>query len=164
MITSKMTADEFKFRNRVIYHCCETGEFTYKALGELFNISGSRIKQIHCKGIRLQKQRERRDQRVLSEPILLQKQRERRDQRDQLSHSFLNDLGFLNYPIDHLDISMRTYRMVNELKLTCVGDVLNTEDATFLSHRNFGRRSLNELKMAVQEVAKKYKAAIAVAI
>ena len=155
MITSKMTADEFKFRNRVIYHCCETGEFTYKALGELFNISGNRIQQIHCKGIRLQKQRERRDQRVLSEPILLQKQR---DQRDQLSH------GFLNYPIDHLDISALTSRLVNELKLTCVGDVLNTEDATFLSHRNFGRRSLNELKMAVQEVAKKYKAAIAVAI
>ena len=126
-----MNLTDFKFRNRVIYRCYQTGEFTFRALGEIFTLSGNRISQIYYRSVWRQKMRQR---------------------REQLSPNFLD------FPVDRLDISVRTYHALNVLEVKCVEDVLNTDDATFMRHFNFGRRSLNDLKLAVLEVAKKYKA------
>ena len=126
-----MNLTDFKFRNRVIYRCYQTGEFTFRALGEIFTLSGTRILQIYYKGLRRQKMRQR---------------------REKLSPSFLD------FPVDRLNISVRTYHALNVLEVKCVGDVLKTDEVTFLSYPHFGRRSLNDLKLAVLEVAKKYKA------
>jgi len=125
-----MKSTEFEIRNRIIYLCYDTGEFTYRALGEIFNLSRTRIMEIYRKGVWRQRRRQR---------------------REQLSPSFLD------FPVDHLDIDVRVSRVLNELELKCVGDVLNTDETTFLRYPNFGRLSLNRLKLAVQEVAKKYK-------
>ena len=132
-----MNLTDFKFRNRVIYRCYQTGEFTFRALGEIFTLSGNRISQIYYRSVWRQKMRQR---------------------REQLSPNFLD------FPVDRLDISVKTYHALNVLEVKCVGDVLNTDDATFMRHFNFGRRSLNELKLSVLEVAKKYKAIEVVAI
>jgi len=125
-----MKSTEFEIRNRIIYLCYDTGEFTYRALGKIFNLSRTRIMEIYRKGVRRQRMRQRREQWPSS---------------------------FLDLPVEYLDISVRVYHALNGLELKCVGDVLNTDETTFLRYPNFGRLSLNRLKLAVQEVAEKYK-------
>jgi DNA-directed RNA polymerase subunit alpha len=54
--------------------------------------------------------------------------------------------NLLETPIEDLDLPMRAYNSLKRNNITKVGQVLALSDEEFLRMRNFGRKSLDELK------------------
>tara|TARA_R110002072_G_scaffold46591_3_gene128916 strand:+ start:2534 stop:3853 length:1320 start_codon:yes stop_codon:yes gene_type:complete len=54
-------------------------------------------------------------------------------------------------PIAELDLSVRSRRIVDLLKLRCIGDLSSKTEAELLSCPNFGQTSLNEIKTKLDE-------------
>jgi DNA-directed RNA polymerase subunit alpha len=54
--------------------------------------------------------------------------------------------NLLDTPIEDLDLPMRAYNSLKRNNITKVGQVLALSDDEFLRMRNFGRKSLDELK------------------
>jgi DNA-directed RNA polymerase subunit alpha len=52
----------------------------------------------------------------------------------------------LDAPIEELDLPMRAYNSLKRNNITKIGQVLALSDDEFLRMRNFGRKSLDELK------------------
>jgi len=57
-----------------------------------------------------------------------------------------------NIPIEKLDLSSRTLNCLKRSSINKVGQVLEIEDAGLLKIRNFGTKSLNELKEKLKEL------------
>ena len=54
--------------------------------------------------------------------------------------------NLLDTPIEDLDLPMRAYNSLKRNNITKVGQVLALSDDEFLRMRNFGKKSLDELK------------------
>ena len=54
--------------------------------------------------------------------------------------------NLLDAPIEELDLPMRAYNSLKRNNITKIGQVLALSDDEFLRMRNFGRKSLDELK------------------
>jgi DNA-directed RNA polymerase subunit alpha len=54
--------------------------------------------------------------------------------------------NLLDAPIEELDLPMRAYNSLKRNNITKVGQVLALSDDEFLRMRNFGKKSLDELK------------------
>jgi DNA-directed RNA polymerase subunit alpha len=54
-------------------------------------------------------------------------------------------------PIAELDLSVRSRRIVDLLKLRCIGDLSSKTEAELLGCPNFGQTSLNEIKTKLDE-------------
>jgi DNA-directed RNA polymerase alpha subunit len=54
--------------------------------------------------------------------------------------------NMLDMPIEELDLPMRAYNSLKRNSITKIGQVLSLSDDEFLRMRNFGQKSLDELK------------------
>jgi DNA-directed RNA polymerase alpha subunit len=54
--------------------------------------------------------------------------------------------NLLDAPIEELDLPMRAYNSLKRNSITKIGQVLSLSDDEFLRMRNFGQKSLDELK------------------
>jgi DNA-directed RNA polymerase subunit alpha len=54
--------------------------------------------------------------------------------------------NLLDAPIEELDLPMRAYNSLKRNSITKIGQVLSLSDEEFLRMRNFGQKSLDELK------------------
>ena len=52
----------------------------------------------------------------------------------------------LNYSLDELELSVRAYNGVKAMKMKTIGELVQKTEADFLKLKNFGKKSLNELK------------------
>ena len=55
-------------------------------------------------------------------------------------------------PISELDLSVRSRRIVDLLKIRSIGDLANKTEAELLACPNFGQTSLNEIKTKLDEL------------
>ena len=54
-------------------------------------------------------------------------------------------------PIEQLDLSQRTYNCLKRSQITKVGQVMQMSEDELLSLRNFGQKSLDEVKQKLDE-------------
>jgi DNA-directed RNA polymerase subunit alpha len=54
--------------------------------------------------------------------------------------------NLMDAPIEELDLPMRAYNSLKRNSITKIGQVLSLSDDEFLRMRNFGQKSLDELK------------------
>lgn len=64
---------------------------------------------------------------------------------EQLAH-------ILNMSVNEIELSVRAANCLNNANITRVGDLARKTEADLLKYRNFGRKSLNEIKNKVQEL------------
>ncbi len=64
---------------------------------------------------------------------------------EQLAH-------ILNMSVNEIELSVRAANCLNNANITRVGDLARKSEADLLKYRNFGRKSLNEIKNKVQEL------------
>ncbi|MBL7152463.1 MAG: tetratricopeptide repeat protein [Phycisphaerae bacterium] len=62
------------------------------------------------------------------------------------------DEGFLNKPIDDLQLSVRARKCIEKLDIHTIGDLTRRTDAELLGCKNFGVTSLNEIKKAISNL------------
>jgi hypothetical protein len=95
---------------------------TYQEIAGEYNISSERVQQILAK-------------------------------KRRMLHRVAAD-GAVNWdtPIDVLKLSVRTYNALTDLGLETLQDMKYLTEVDFLRQRNFGRKSLNELKYATREL------------
>src|SRR5690606_21167149 len=55
-------------------------------------------------------------------------------------------------PVTELDLSVRSRRIVDLLKIRTIGDLANKTEAELLACPNFGQTSLNEIKTKLDEL------------
>jgi DNA-directed RNA polymerase alpha subunit len=55
--------------------------------------------------------------------------------------------------VDELDLSARTANRLKSNNIVCIGDLVHRTDAEMLEALNLGRKSLNEIKLALAEMA-----------
>src|SRR5690606_36094447 len=55
-------------------------------------------------------------------------------------------------PVSELDLSVRSRRIVDLLKIRTIGDLSNKTEAELLACPNFGQTSLNEIKSKLDEL------------
>ena len=55
-------------------------------------------------------------------------------------------------PVSELDLSVRSRRVVDLLKIKTIGDMANKTEAELLACPNFGQTSLNEIKTKLDEL------------
>jgi DNA-directed RNA polymerase subunit alpha len=60
--------------------------------------------------------------------------------------------GFLNKPIDDLQLSVRAKKCLQKLNLQTLGEVIQKTEAELLGCKNFGVTSLNEIKKAIENL------------
>lgn len=58
----------------------------------------------------------------------------------------------LNMSVNEIELSVRAANCLNNANITRVGDLARKTEADLLKYRNFGRKSLNEIKNKVQEL------------
>lgn len=52
----------------------------------------------------------------------------------------------LNRSVDELELSVRSYNCLKNANIRTIGDLVQKNEAEMLKTRNFGRKSLNEIK------------------
>ena len=55
-------------------------------------------------------------------------------------------------PVSELDLSVRSRRIIDLLKIKTIGDLVNKTEAELLGCPNFGQTSLNEIKTKLDEL------------
>jgi len=55
-------------------------------------------------------------------------------------------------PIEELELSVRSYNSLRGANVTTVADLVKREESELLRFRNFGRKSLDELREKVQSL------------
>ena len=109
--------------------------FTRKSIAEKHKLSTHRIFQIECKAARNERAKERADER----------------------HAEVEQIGidvdvFENLPIDWMvakvPLSCRVYNCLRNARIKTVGDLIATSEDQLLKTKNFGRKSLREIREA----------------
>ncbi len=65
-------------------------------------------------------------------------------ERDKLRH-------ILNMSVNEIELSVRAANCLNNANITTVGELASKTEADMLKYRNFGKKSLNEIKDKLQE-------------
>lgn len=60
--------------------------------------------------------------------------------------------GVLDTPIDDMDLSMRTYNCLRKTGLLTAGAIVEKSEGELLSTKNFGRKSMNEIKEVLERM------------
>ncbi len=79
------------------------------------------------------------------EPVVEVKQDEDEDQNDQL-------LDLLDKSIEELELSVRAYNCLKNANIKTLAELCMKTDAEMLKTKNFGRKSLEEIKKVLQEL------------
>jgi len=59
---------------------------------------------------------------------------------------------FLNKPVEDLELSVRSANCLKNAEINYIGDLVQKTDQEMLKTKNFGRKSLNEIKTLLQEM------------
>ena len=62
------------------------------------------------------------------------------------------DEGFLNKPVEDLQLSVRSRKCLEKLEIRTIGDLTRKTDAELLGCKNFGVTSLNEIRKAIGNI------------
>ena len=57
----------------------------------------------------------------------------------------------LNKPMDELEFSVRSYNCIKNARIRLVGDFLKKTDEEWLRTKNFGKKSLKEIREVIEE-------------
>ncbi|MDP8216054.1 MAG: DNA-directed RNA polymerase subunit alpha [Candidatus Kaelpia imicola] len=68
---------------------------------------------------------------------------------DVLDHDFLNKIKM---PITELELSVRSANCLKDANINTIGDLVRLTEQQLLQHRNFGKKSLNELQDILKEM------------
>jgi len=79
------------------------------------------------------------------EPVIEEKQDDEDDQNDQL-------LDLLDKSIEELELSVRAYNCLKNANIKTLAELCMKTDAEMLKTKNFGRKSLEEIKKVLQEL------------
>jgi len=79
------------------------------------------------------------------EPVIEEKQDEEENQNDQL-------LDLLDKSIEELELSVRAYNCLKNANIKTLAELCMKTDAEMLKTKNFGRKSLEEIKKVLQEL------------
>jgi DNA-directed RNA polymerase subunit alpha len=79
------------------------------------------------------------------EPVVEEKQDEEENQNDQL-------LDLLDKSIEELELSVRAYNCLKNANIKTLAELCMKTDAEMLKTKNFGRKSLEEIKKVLQEL------------
>jgi hypothetical protein len=60
--------------------------------------------------------------------------------------------GYLSRPIDELEVSVRVARCLERLGVKTVGELIQKSKAELLREPNFGRRSMHELELILEDL------------
>jgi len=118
----------------------DNGE-TYSHIAELYELTPSRVRQI----VMIARKKIENQQKLKEAKIASVKSGLVRT---------IND--FNNLSIDVLDLSVRARNCLENESLFLIGDVIKKTDAELLRIPNFGRKSLNLLKEAIEDARVKY--------
>jgi DNA-directed RNA polymerase subunit alpha len=58
----------------------------------------------------------------------------------------------LNMSVNEIELSVRAANCLNNANITTVGDLAMKTEADMLKYRNFGKKSLNEIKAKLEEL------------
>jgi DNA-directed RNA polymerase subunit alpha len=58
----------------------------------------------------------------------------------------------LNRSVDELDLSVRSYNCLKNANIRTIGDLVQKTEAEMLKTKNFGRKSLSEIKELLAEM------------
>ena len=58
----------------------------------------------------------------------------------------------LNISVNEIELSVRAANCLNNANITTVGELAQKTEAEMLKYRNFGKKSLNEIKAKIQEM------------
>jgi DNA-directed RNA polymerase subunit alpha len=61
-------------------------------------------------------------------------------------------LETLNRSVDELELSVRSYNCLKNANIKTIGDLVTKSEAEMLKTKNFGRKSLNEIKDILAEM------------
>ena len=61
-------------------------------------------------------------------------------------------LKTLNMSVNEIELSVRAANCLNNANITTVGQLAQKSEAEMLKYRNFGKKSLNEIKAKLQEL------------
>lgn len=78
---------------------------------------------------------------------------EAREQRDDEQSRMKKLLGM---SVNEIELSVRAANCLNNANITTVGQLVTKTEVEMLKYRNFGRKSLNEIKDKVEELGKKW--------
>ena len=58
----------------------------------------------------------------------------------------------LNISVNEIELSVRAANCLNNANITTVGELAQKTEAEMLKYRNFGKKSLNEIKAKIQDM------------
>lgn len=126
-----------------------------KECGERFDLTGERIKQIFQKGIlKIISNIEGLHnssfyvQGLLEENEILKKENTwlKESINSKVSSTSMGDFSFLQKKIEDLDFSVRTHNCLRAIEADTVADLIKLSEWDLLKIRNFGEKSLAEIK------------------
>lgn len=79
------------------------------------------------------------------EPELDEEEKQEEEDRDRLAK-------VLNMSVNEIELSVRAANCLNNSNITTVGELVQKTEADMLKHRNFGKKSLNEIKDKLMEL------------
>ena len=62
--------------------------------------------------------------------------------------------NLLSLPVNIIELTVRSENCLNRAKIKTIGDLVRQSEDKLLSFKNFGKKSLDEIKKKIQELGK----------
>ncbi len=154
---------------------------TYREIGQDFNVTQERIRQVHAKALRKLRHPNRanilkvgkkvydeqcaeseRVKAIYAEAKAEELERLKAEDDERIRQLAIDDAqrkhkdsgGLFVIPIENLDLSVRAFNCLHRAGIETVGDLLKLDDEALLRIRNLGRKSAEEVKQRIEELKK----------
>ena len=84
--------------------------------------------------------------------ILVITEEEEEEVVEELSEEAKKRIEYLNMPVSDLELSVRSYNCLQAAKIDTIRDLVQKTEQDMLKYRNFGKKSLNEIKQILVEM------------
>lgn len=149
--SEKLIDDPYIFSRFVLEELVETRKRERELLWKIIRVEEETEEVLNIERVR---EREEKITRLQAEIVDLKK---KLAEARGLSEADLNRLhGYLNRPIAELELTVRAANCLEEANIVTVRDLVTKTESEMLKTRNFGRRSLNELKDILAEMGLKF--------
>lgn len=132
-------------RAKITYLLQQRG-WSLKAIGELFELSGCRVKQILNVMFRRARRRWEIDNDITGDTKKL------RELRKLDKQETLNELRAGNWRLDLLNVSVRTENSLYNANIRTLLELVEKTELELLASKNFGRKSLREVRELLKEL------------
>lgn len=120
----------------------EAGE-SFRDIGKIYGVTGDRIRQVHARAERNARHKPLRDK-------IRAREAAEAAERAAAAHLRANPADPLDLPVDELEVTVRTANCLRNGGYKTLRDVCKEYPAALLRTPNFGRKSLKDLREALQ--------------